>query len=165
MHAREFEDTPPAPTLSALLLESYRRIVGRDLVPPGLDELQAIRWLYEDAPDCVLAHDRGADPRFVYANKAAQRCFEYSWQEFIALPSRLSAEAPARAERQALLDQVAQNGFAAGYRGMRVSRSGRRFAIEDGIVWQLIDRDGLLHGQAAMFPRWRDVEIEQAGPR
>ena len=45
----------------------------------------AARWLYEDAPFCVVAHNTDEDPRFIYANKAAQHCFEYSWAEMTAL--------------------------------------------------------------------------------
>src|SRR5580698_2801386 len=136
---------------SAILVASYERFVGRPLLPPGIPESDVGRWLYEDAPFCVLAHDTDPDPCFVYANKAAQRCFEYNWEEFTALPSRLSAEAPNRAERQRLLDAVSRDGFASGYRGLRIAKSGRRFWIEDGIVWQLIDANGRLHGQGAMF--------------
>jgi hypothetical protein len=44
-----------------------------------------------------------------------------------------------------------------GYRGVRVAKSGRRFVIEDGIVWELIDADGRRHGQAAAFSSWRSV--------
>ncbi len=147
----------PNPSLSTLLLRSYERVVGQSLVPVELGKAAAARWLYEDAPFCILAHNTQADPVFIYANKTAQRCFEYPWAEFTALPSRLSAEAPNRAERQDLLDKVAQHGFASGYTGVRISRSGRRFYIEDGTVWQLLDDHGVSHGQGAMVPRWRDV--------
>lgn len=150
-------DAMPAAALSILLLGSYLRIVGQSLAPAGLNDQQAARWLYKDAPFCILAHDTAADPVFFYANKSAQRCFEYPWAEFTALPSRLSAEAPNRAERQSLLDRVAQHGFASGYTGLRISRSGRRFYIEDGTVWQLLDEHGVSHGQGAMVPRWRDA--------
>jgi len=137
----------------ALLTESYARLVGAPLVPPGRDA----DWLYREAPFVVVAHDTDQDPKFIYANKAAQKRFEYSWEEFMSLPSRLSAEAPDRAERQSLLDEVARNGFLSGYRGLRVAKSGRRFIIEDGVVWELLDRDGMRHGQAATFLSWRDV--------
>ncbi len=100
----------------------------------------------------MLAHDGASDPRFVYANRTAQRRFGYAWDEIVGLPSRLSAEAPDRAERQRLLDAVARDGFATGYSGIRVERSGRRFPITDGIVWQLVDAQGRLYGQAATFP-------------
>lgn len=136
-----------------LLTGSFARLVGRPLVPPDIDA----GWLYRDAPFAVVAHNTDPDPRFVYANIVAQRCFEYSWEEFTSLPSRLSAEPVERAERQRLLDAVTRHGFIADYRGVRIARSGRRFAIENAIVWQLIDRDGLMRGQAATFASWRDV--------
>lgn len=148
---------PDDPALPRLILDSYERWTGRSLAPAGMGSVEAVAWLYEAAPFCILAHDAAPDPRFVYANAAAQRCFEYSWAEFITLPSRLSAEAPNRAERQRLFDQVSRQGYASGYQGLRVARSGRRFWIEDGTVWQLADAGGAVHGQAATFPRWRDV--------
>ena len=137
----------------ALLTDSYARLVGAPLVPPGTDA----DWLYREAPFVVVAHGTDQDPKFIYANKAAQNCFENSWEEFMSLPSRLSAEAPDWAQRQALLEEVARNGFLSGYRGLRVAKSGRRFIIEDGVVWELVDGDGTRHGQAATFLSWRNV--------
>jgi len=148
------------PDFLRLLAGSHARLVGAPLVPadavPGGDLAEQARWLYQAAPFCVLAHDTDADPRFVYANRAAQACFEYDWEEMTALRSRLSAEAPNREERQSLLDAVARQGFATGYRGLRIAKSGRRFWIEDVTVWQLIDEAGALHGQAATYRRWRE---------
>lgn len=141
------------PAFFELLTGSYARLVGAPLVPEGANA----QWLYEDAPFVVVAHNTDADPRFVYANKRAQACFEYPWVEFITLPSRLSAEAPNREERARILEAVARDGFVRGYRGVRISKSGRRFWIDDGIVWQLIDADGVNRGQAATFASWTDV--------
>ncbi|KQT50529.1 MEKHLA domain-containing protein [Methylobacterium sp. Leaf456] len=133
----------------ALLTGSFRRLVGRPLVPePGLGP----DWLYGQAPFAVLAHDTSPDPLFVYANRAAQAAFGYDWDEIVGLPSRFSAEAPERAKRQRLLDAVARDGFVADYRGLRIAKSGRRFPIGDGIVWQLVDEAGRVRGQAATFP-------------
>lgn len=148
--------TAPLAELSILILASYQRLIGRALLPRNVTHEDRVRWMYEDAPFCVLAHNTKADPLFIYANRAAQRCFEYSWDEFLRVPSRFSAEAPDMFERQQLLDAVTRDGFAVGYRGLRVAKSGRRFWIEEGIVWQLRDASGLVHGQAATFPRWRD---------
>ena len=156
------EGARPDAAIAALVLESFARVVGRPLVPAGLDGGEAVRWLYEDAPFCVLAHDTAADPRFIYANRAAQRCFEYPWAEFAGLPSRLSAEAPNRAERQAFLEAVARDGFTEGYKGLRISRSGRRFFIKDATVWQLTDGRGALRGQGALVPDWQDEQAELA---
>ncbi len=136
------------PDFFALLASSYRRLLGRSLVPEDADAA----WLYGEAPFAVLAHDTAADPCFVYANRTAQRCFGYSWEEFIGMPSRLSAEAPDRAERARLLETVARDRFVMGYAGLRIAKDGRRFRIADGIIWQLIDSDGINRGQAATFP-------------
>jgi len=136
-----------------LLAGSYAHLTGAPLVVAGQDSA----WLYQDAPFVVLAHNTESDPRFIYANRAAQACFEYPWDEFVTLPSRLSAEAPDRAERQRLLDKVARNGFVADYAGLRIAKSGRRFRIENGVIWQLIDKAGNIHGQAATFSAWQDI--------
>ncbi|GEP03888.1 MEKHLA domain-containing protein [Methylobacterium oxalidis] len=146
-------DLSQDPGFFTLLDGSHARLLGRPLAPEG----RGADWLYAEAPFAVLAHDGSADPRFVYANRTAQSCFGYDWAAFTALPSRLSAEAPERAARQELLDRVARDGFATGYRGVRIAASGRRFLIEDGTVWQLVDADGTVRGQAATFSRWRDV--------
>ena len=139
--------------LFALITGSFRRLLGRELADPSA----GAEWLYHHAPFVVLAHDGGADPRFIYANETAQACFEYSASELIGLPSRLSAEAPERTERQRLLDRVSRDGFIADYSGIRIAKSGRRFRIENAIVWQLIDADGTRHGQAATFSEWHDI--------
>lgn len=135
------------------LRHSFRRWTGRDLVDPALEPVAAARWLYQ-APFALVSHDDQADPRFNYANLTAQRLFERSWEVFVGLPSRLSAEAPLREERQRLLDQVARHGYIDDYRGVRISRSGRRFRIERATVWNVTAADGRLIGQAACFSRW-----------
>jgi hypothetical protein len=151
-----FDSEPAAaldPGFVALLTSSYARTVGAPLVAAGQDAA----WLYNDAPFALLAHNTEADPRFIYANRTAQACFEYPWRDFIGLPSRLSAEAPNRDERQRLLDAVARDGFISDYRGLRIARSGRRFWIEGGTVWELIDAAGQRRGQAAIFTSWTDA--------
>lgn len=137
----------------ALITQSFERTVGTPLVPKGCDP----HWLYNDAPFVVVAHNTQPDPRFVYGNRAAQSCFGYSWEEFIKLPSRLSAEEPNRAERQRLLEAVTTNGFIDNYRGVRIAKSGYRFWIENGIVWQLVNERGRSLGQAATFSTWKDA--------
>ncbi|HEV2378112.1 MAG TPA: MEKHLA domain-containing protein [Streptosporangiaceae bacterium] len=147
---------PPEVWFSELLIESYQRIVGAPLVPDGLGGADAARWLYE-SPVCLLAQDTSPDPCFVYANAAAQKCFEYSWDEFVGMPSRLSAEVANQQERQEFLNSVLEVGFARGYRGARIAKSGRRFWVEDVTVWNLVDTGGTLHGQAARVPRCVDA--------
>ncbi|MDE1895601.1 MAG: MEKHLA domain-containing protein [Rhodospirillales bacterium] len=148
-------DKPNDPAFYSLLVSSFARLLGRPFITNhdmgNHDTAFQASWLYHKAPFCVLAHNTQPDPIFTYANRAAQTCFGYDWAEFTRLPSRLSAEALNRAERQCLLDEVARAGFIENYRGARIAKSGQRFWIENAIVWQLIDDAGRLHGQAAMF--------------
>jgi PAS domain S-box-containing protein len=140
------------PDFFRLLEDSYSRLLQRSLVPRGLDAAAGARWLYEEAPFGILAHDTAADPIFVYGNRTAQELFGYSWGELTVLPSRLSAEAPHRGERADFLRRVSQDGFVEGYRGMRITKSGKRFWIEGVTVWQLTDDQGVHRGQAARLP-------------
>ena len=145
------------PGFFELLAGSYARLLGAPLVPLENADGNAMLWLYEQAPFCVLAHNTDPDPIFIYGNRAAQKCFEFTWEELTSLRSRLSAEEPNREERQRLLGLVQRQGFATGYRGLRIAKSGRRFWIENVTVWQLLDRAGTLHGQAAVYRQWRDA--------
>jgi PAS domain S-box-containing protein len=140
------------PDFFRLLTNSYRHLTGLSLIPENLEDSQAVDWLYKTAPFGILAHNTELDPVFVYGNRAAQSLFGYSWDELTTLPSRLSAEAPEREERQRFLEQVQRNGFVSGYSGIRITKDGRRFRIEDATVWQLIDDTGVHRGQAAMLP-------------
>ncbi|KAB7766255.1 MEKHLA domain-containing protein [Xanthomonas maliensis] len=137
------------PAFFALLTGSFHRLLGQPLLA---DPVLGPDWLYRQAPFALLAHDTAADPLFIYANLTAQRLFGYDWEAFMAMPSRRSAERPEQAERQRLLAAVARDGYVKHYAGVRIAKDGTRFAITDGVVWQLIDAQGRLHGQAAAFP-------------
>jgi len=59
-----------------------------------------------------------------------------------------------RDERQQLLDRTRAQGFVDDYAGIRISATGKRFRIEQAIVWNLLDEAGSYCGQAATFDRW-----------
>lgn len=139
--------TPAARARIALIASSYRRLIGKPLVAPS-DDPVAAQW---SAPLAIVAHGIEADPRFFFASQAALRAFAATLDQFIGMPSRLSAGAMDRAERQALLDRVSARGFIDDYAGMRVKLSGECFRIEAATVWNLIDAAGERHGQAAAF--------------
>jgi len=136
-----------------LLLDSYRRLTGKELVPAG-DPEQRAKALYE-ADFVVVSHDTKLEPVCDYANLAAQRLFETDWDTFVTLPSRLSAGPVHRDERRRLLDTVTRDGYIDNYAGIRVTQSGRQFRIEAATVWNLADEGGNYAGQAAMFSEWR----------
>jgi PAS domain-containing protein len=140
------------PAFLRLLSDSYLRLTGISLIPEQVEDSLAADWLYKTAPFGILAHNTAPDPIFIYGNQVAQSLFGYGWDELTVLPSRLSAEAPEREERQRFLEQVQRNGFVSGYSGIRITKDGRRFRIENATVWQLVDDSGIHHGQAAMLP-------------
>lgn len=138
---------------SRLLVESFRRRVGRDLVTVTGPELVTAETLFR-APFVVVAHGTGPDPLLTYANAAALRLWQMDPDTLVRTPSRLTAEPVHRDERVKLLERTLREGFVDDYSGVRISRTGRRFMIERAIVWNLEDDAGLLLGQAAMFDRW-----------
>jgi PAS domain-containing protein len=147
-------DIPPAaldePRLR-LIVDSFRRLTGRPLLEAMPDDARELALALWNAPRAVVAHDTDADPVFFYGNRLALQQFEMSFEEFTQLPSRLSAEAPVREERARLLQQVSERGYVDDYAGMRIAKSGRRFMITSGTVWNLVDEAGVYRGQAATF--------------
>jgi MEKHLA domain len=139
----------------ALLADSFARRTGRRLLE-GTDARELARRIWE-APFALVSHGTEDDPVFNYANLTALRLFEMSWEDFTHLPSRLSAEPENRQARAALLQRVAAHGYIDDYAGVRISATDRRFVIRDAVVWNVTDRQGLYHGQAAMFAHWGDA--------
>lgn len=139
-----------------LLRRTFHAFTGRHLLDPALAPDAAAEALFH-APFVVLSHDAAPDPLLTYGNRAALELFALSWEELIRMPSRLTAEAPDRAERARLLAAVAARGCIDDYSGVRISRTGRRFWIECATVWNLTDENGRRCGQAATFREWRFV--------
>jgi MEKHLA domain-containing protein len=124
---------------------------------PGLSaEAQARELFY--APFVVLSHNTAPDPILNYANESGLRLFDLSWDELTVMPSRLTAQAPEQAERSRLLAQVSKVGFIDDYKGIRIAKNGRKFAIERATVWNLLDEDGAPYGQAATFSEWQFLD-------
>ncbi|MFA6120408.1 MAG: MEKHLA domain-containing protein [Sideroxydans sp.] len=141
----------PSDATLRLIVESYQHLTGKRLisvVPSDAVELRTALW---EAPRAIVAHGTETDPIFFYGNRLALRLFEMSEEEFVRLPSRLSAEPMAQEARVRLLEKVSQQGYVDGYSGMRIAKSGRRFMITDTTVWNLLDEAGVNHGQAAVF--------------
>ncbi|WP_156777125.1 MEKHLA domain-containing protein [Nitrococcus mobilis] len=136
-----------------LILSSLFRMTGRNLVDPTLSDKDRYRSLFE-APFAIVSHNTEVDPVFNYGNKIALELFEMKWVDFVNLPSRISAEQQIREERQQLLARVTKYGFIEDYKGVRISSSGKRFLVEDSIVWNMIDQNGTYRGQAAVLYRW-----------
>ena len=105
----------------------------------------------------VASHTKAEDPILNYGNRQALDLWEGTWDEFTTTPSRLNAEPVNQAERSRMLDQVATHGFIADYQGIRISRTGRRFLVQQATVWNILDNHGTIQGQAATFSRWEPL--------
>lgn len=141
---------------SQALLDSYRHWIGKDLVERTLDAHQQARLLFE-ASIVVVSHGVGVDPILNYGNQTALDLWELSWDQFIRTPSRLTAEPDDRAERDRMLTQARTDGYFDGYRGVRISSTGRRFRVEQALIWNVIDSVGSPLGQAATFSQWTNL--------
>ncbi len=141
--------------LAKRIVDSYQRVVGERLVDVLDDtpDVQIARAVYE-LPAVVLSHDGAVDPTFTFANLAGQKLFDYSWDEFLKLRSHQSAEPEHRSNRAEMLERAASEGYISDYSGIRISGSGRRFEIQDAIIWNVFDAQGNKVGQAAVFDQW-----------
>jgi hypothetical protein len=118
-----------------------------------LDIVETAFLLYH-ASFVVVSHGIEEDPIFNYANLKAQELWKLDWNEFIKMPSRLSAEQMQEEERKRVLEEAEKNGYISNYSGTRISKEGKKFKIEETILWNVIDEQGNFFGQAAMFPKW-----------
>jgi predicted DCC family thiol-disulfide oxidoreductase YuxK len=140
------------------LIYSFQHWTGRSLLPELADTPEEQAQQLFDAPFVVVSHGIEADPIFNYGNQAALDLWEFSWDEFVQLSSRRSAEPIAQEERDQLLANANTQGYINDYRGIRISRSGKRFWIESVILWKVVTPTGEILGQAATFPHWRMIE-------
>ncbi|MDD5392694.1 MAG: MEKHLA domain-containing protein [Thiothrix sp.] len=137
-----------------LLHTSFRHYLGREL--GGLAwQGESTALALDQAPFVLLSHNTAADPVFTYGNKKALELFEMDWEALTHLPSRYSAEPLAREEREHLLQTVNRQGYIDHYAGVRISSTGRRFMIQNAIVWNLRNTQGNYCGQAAYFDNWQ----------
>ncbi|MFY4728751.1 MEKHLA domain-containing protein [Nitrospira sp. BLG_2] len=147
---------PPIVEWSRLLLDSYRHWTGKHLIEHTPSAKQQARMLFE-ASIIVVSHGVEQDPILNYGNQTALDLWELSWDQFIKTPSRLTAEADDRAEREKMLERAKLNGYFDGYRGVRISSTGRRFLVERALIWTVIDLAETPIGQAATFSRWSNL--------
>ncbi len=153
-----------------LIINSFQHFLKRDLISlrkdlksfadkknsisaPHMLSLELVEQLFF-SPFVLLSHTPHSDPDFNYANAKALELFEYDWDAIIKIPSRYSAEKSDREARENLLAAVDKRGFIDNYSGIRISSTGKRFKINNAIIWNLIDEKNNYRGQAAYFDDW-----------
>ncbi|NJM58330.1 MAG: MEKHLA domain-containing protein [Synechococcales cyanobacterium RU_4_20] len=156
------------------LLNSFLRCTDRSLLPPEsapsvstVEFLQSQAQQLFEAPFVVVSHGIQADPIFNYGNRKALELWELSWDELTQMPSRKTAEVEFQGARSQMLAEALHKGYIDYYEGIRISSTGRRFRILDGIIWNVVDEtvvneasdalelsEAYCWGQAAMFSRY-----------
>ena len=135
------------------LLDSYARLVKKELIPQEGTLLEQVERLFT-SPFVVASHGLQNDPILNYGNQTALDLWEMDWEQFTHTPSRLTAEPVNREERARMLKQARTHGYISDYRGIRISRSGKRFLVKRATVWNIHKPDGTPLGQAATFSDW-----------
>ncbi|KIZ05842.1 hypothetical protein MNEG_2119 [Monoraphidium neglectum] len=150
------------PEINLLLLsicQSYWKAYKEYLITVDLQHLAEA--IYK-APFVCLAHnsfeDGVDDPTFVYANRAALRLFDATWDELVGAPSRISGDESVQEERNTLLQQAAATGAVENCEGWRRSLKGRRFKIKGGRLFNVSEITGDLYGQAVVFSQYEEED-------
>ncbi len=141
---------------SQRLLYSFKHWTGRSLLEFSDSSLEIAQTLFE-APFVLISHGTEPDPIFNYGNRRALELWQLDWQQFTRMPSRQTAEQVVQEERNRLLAEAATKGFSY-FSGIRISSTGQRFQIEDGILWNVLDEKHQRCGQAAVFSNCRFIK-------
>ncbi|WP_219835528.1 MEKHLA domain-containing protein [Paenibacillus sp. R14(2021)] len=140
---------------AAIIADSYRRLLNKPLM--SFDTGKSIASQLFEAPIVILSHGTEQDPVLNYGNQAALQLWEMDWSQFTAMESKHTAEPMIQSDRQQFMEAVAAQGYIDDYNGIRISSSGRRFRIEEAVVWNLYDEAGVYYGQAAAFTAYTPV--------
>ncbi len=136
-----------------LILNSYEQLLGKQLIPRNGNKIDESQTLFL-ASFVVVSHGTETPPIFNYANLTAQNLWEMNWEQITQLPSRESAIPDVREVREKMLQEVKDKGYIENFQGIRISKSGKLFRIENVTVWNVIDNENNYCGQAATYPQW-----------
>lgn len=142
---------------SQRLLYSFKYWLGYSLLDISGTPIEIAAALFE-APFVLVSHGTEPDPIFNYGNRRALELWELNWQEFTQMPSRKTAETMVQEERNRLLAETTTKGFVSNFSGVRISSTGKRFKIEDGIVWNVLDENNQRCGQAAVYSKCQFIQ-------
>jgi hypothetical protein len=146
---------------SQRLIHSFQHWTGRSLLNTNGSPEEIAQQLFE-APFVLVSHGMETDPIFNYGNRRALELWELFWEEFTRMPSRKTAEPMVQEERVRLLVETATKGFS-NFSGVRISSTGKRFQIEDGIIWNILDDHNQRCGQAAVYSKCKFIYSNRQG--
>ena len=145
--------------LVKLLLNSHQRAFKRCLLAElncsvNANNSAMISQELFNANFPVLAHNRGEDPQLNYANSAALKLWDRSWDMMIGMPSKMTAPSDQRQSRSEALKNALNSHAIEGYGGIRVNSKGQIFSITNARIWTIWDDRNRAFGQAASFKEW-----------
>ena len=106
------------------------------------------------APFGIFSFDNAEKPVFTYANLTALELFDTSWEELTQMTIDELMDAESWKETINMIANVKQKGALPNYSGKRVSKTGKQFNFENGIIWNLLDEFLTVDGQAVVFANW-----------
>lgn len=137
------------------LLYSFHHWLGHSLLDMTGSPAEVAQMLF-NAPFVLVSHGIETDPILNYGNRKALELWELTWEDLTHMPSRKTAEAMVQEKRNQMLAETTAKGFC-NFSGVRITSTGKRFRIADGILWNVIDTDNNLCGQAAIFSQWEFI--------
>ncbi len=153
---RDIWQDPEMIRWSQIILDSYKKLLGQELLERKTDELNQAKTLFY-APFVVFSHNTDRDPLYNYGNEQGLKLWEMNWKELMKTPSRTTTQPLLQEEREKLLEQTTTKGYIANTQGIRISGKGTKYQIDDITVWNLIDFQGKSCGQAATFSQWKII--------
>tara|TARA_Y100001970_G_scaffold144480_1_gene177441 strand:- start:413 stop:892 length:480 start_codon:yes stop_codon:yes gene_type:complete len=136
--------------IAEITIASYEHFIGESVVDCK-DKFSSSSEALFHLKHPLLVHDTQSDPIFCYGNLLALKIFEYNWKELLKLPSRLSAEVTQQKDRSKMMKEIQKTGYAKGYSGIRITKTGKRIQIEDTTIWNLLGPNSQFSGQAALI--------------
>lgn len=150
-------ENPQIVSWNQYLLNSYYYLLGHQLIERNNDPTLDAKDLFF-APFVVASHGIEDDPILNYGNQTALNLWEMSWGQFTQTPSRQTAEVEQRERREQMLKTAKEKGYFDNYQGIRISGSGKRFYINQAIIWNIFDEQKNRIGQAATFSQWQFID-------
>ncbi len=144
---------PEVITQSLRIINSFSHWFKKDLINTNGTDLEIAERLFK-ADVAVLSHTNQQEPIYNYGNGLALQFWELNWESLIKLPSRSTAEAIVQKERDRILQSCKNNGFST-WEGVRISSTGKRYLITNGLLWNLLDENNQFCGQAATYNQWK----------
>ncbi|HEY6814487.1 MAG TPA: MEKHLA domain-containing protein [Croceibacterium sp.] len=138
-----------------LIADSFARLGGKPLVDDTAVGLERALW---EAPRAIAAHGVEPEPRFFYGNRILLDLLGMAASDFIGTVSQHLAEPVLREEQQRMIDGLTRHDIADVYAVVGIAANGRRFAIANAQIWNLVDRHGGRHGLGTTFADWQFLD-------